>query len=227
MAIRTDESASELEVVTEFDGGCSWIAHPEESMQRASHAIAVDDEVWVIDPVDGDTLDDTLAAYGPVAGVVVGLDRHKRDAAAIAKRHDVAVWLPDWFEGVAEDLDAPVERFGAELADTGIEAHVVVRNRFWQEVALFDPGTETLVVPESVGTASYFLTGDERLGVHPVLRLWPPRSRLSTFDPERVLVGHGAGVETDASEALRNALDGSRRHAPALYASVLRDLLPV
>lgn len=227
MTIRADDPSTEIEVVTRFDGGCSWIAHPDESMRRASQALAVDDEVWVIDPVDGDGVDELLAEFGPVAGVIVGLDRHSRDASTIARRHDVSVWLPDWFEGVAEDIDAPVERFGAEVADTGIRTQVVTRSRFWQEVAFYDPETETLVVPESLGTAPYFLTGSERLGVHPMRRLVPPRNRLYGFEPDRVLVGHGAGVEDDAGIALRAALEESRRRAPGLYASIVRDLLPV
>lgn len=227
MTIRADDPATEIEVVARFDGGCSWMAHPDETMQRTSHALAVDEEVWVIDPVDGDGVDELLAEMGTVAGVVVGLDRHTRDAATIARRHDVAVWLPDWFEGVAEDVDAPIERFGAELADTGIRTQVVTRSRFWQEIALYDPETGTLVVPESLGTAPYFLTGPERLGVHPMRRLVPPRNRLYGFDPDRVLVGHGAGVEDDAGIALRAALEESRRRTPGLYASIVRDALPV
>lgn len=215
-----------IDVVRRFDGGCSWIADPDETMQRASHALLCDGELWVIDPVDGDGVDDLLSEYGPVAGVVVALDRHRRDAAAIANRHDVAVWLPDWFEGLAEEIDAPIDRFGATLADTDIESHVVTRSRFWQEIALFDPSSETLVVPESVGTAPYFRVGSERVGVHPVRRLRPPRSRLREFDPTRILVGHGAGIETDAGAALRDALDGSLRRTPRLYAAILRSALP-
>lgn len=227
MTIRADDSEAELEVVNRFDEGCSWIAHPEEQMQRTSHALVVDDDVWVIDPVDGDGVDDLLAELGSVAGVVVGLDRHTRDAETVARRHDVSVWLPDWFDGVAEDIDAPVERFGAELADTGIRTQTVTRSRFWQEVALYEPESATLVVPESLGTAPYFLTGPERLGVHPMRRLTPPRNRLYGFEPDRVLVGHGAGVETDAGIALRAALEEGRRRAPKLYASIVRGLLPV
>ena len=47
-----------LHEIDRFDGGVGWIAYPEETMERASHALAVHDEegdadeVWVIDPVD-------------------------------------------------------------------------------------------------------------------------------------------------------------------------------
>ncbi|WP_247731627.1 hypothetical protein [Halovivax limisalsi] len=227
MTSRSEIPESGIEVVARFDGGCSWIADPDESMERASHALVADGDVWVVDPVDGDGVDEVLSAYGPVAGVVVALDRHRRDAAAIAKRHDVAVWLPDWFDGVADGVDAPIERFGATLADTGIESRVVARSRFWREIALFDPIADTLVVPESVGTAAYYLAGAERLGVHPVRRLNPPRAQLGDFDPTRILVGHGPPVEPDAGAALHDALDGSRRRAPGLYASIVREALPI
>jgi len=76
----------------------------------------------VFDPVDAPGVDDPLADLGTVAGVVVGLDRHKRDSAAIATRHDVPVYVADWMTGVAEEIDAPVERFGSRLADSGFEA---------------------------------------------------------------------------------------------------------
>ncbi|MFC4245626.1 hypothetical protein ACFOZ7_01170 [Natribaculum luteum] len=227
MAFRVDERATDFREIDRYESGVGWIAHPEETMQRASHALAVDGEVWVVDPVDVRGLDDLLAEFGDVAGVVVTLDRHKRDAAAIANRHGVSVYLPSFFEGVATELDAPIARFGADLADTGIEAHVLKNSRFWQEVALYEPDSETLVVPESVGTADYFLAGSERLGVHPMLRGFPPREKLGGFDPERVLVGHGPGVSTDAARALRDALEGSRRRLPQLYAQNLRMLLPL
>jgi hypothetical protein len=211
--------------VGEFDGGFTWQSYPDEEMQRASHALAVDGEVWVVDPVDAPELDDRLAESGPVAGVVVGLDRHKRDAAAVASRHDVPVYVPDWMTGVADDLDAPVERFGRTLADTGFDALTIRDSSLppWQEVGLFDG--ETLVVPEAVGTAPYYLSGDERLGVHPMVRLTPPRRALEGLRPERVLSGHGAPVLSDAATALREALANARRGIPSAYAGALRRLL--
>ncbi|MCU4925478.1 hypothetical protein OB905_05675 [Halobacteria archaeon AArc-dxtr1] len=225
MAFRVDEPATDFDVVDRFDGGVSWIAHPDEHMQRASHALVVDGDVWVIDPVDAAGLDDFLADLGTVAGVVVTLDRHKRDSAAIANRHDVPVWLHASFDGVTDEIDAPVARFDDELPGSGIEAHVLRDSRFWQEVALYDPETRTLVVPESVGTADYFLAGDERLGVHPMLRPVPPRKHLGGFRPDRILVGHGAGIDDEATAALEIALASSRRRMPSLYAGALRDLI--
>jgi hypothetical protein len=216
----------ELREIDRWDGGVGWLAYPDEGMQRASHAVVVDDAVWLLDPVDAPGLDDLLADFGPVAGVVVCLDRHKRDAASLARRHDVAVHVPEWMTGVAAKLDAPVERFGDELAATGVAAIRVKKTSVppWQEVALYDDAGGTLYVPEAVGTARYFRASGERLGVHPMLRLFPPTRPFSGVSPERVLVGHGEGVMTDGAAALREALDGARRGMPSAYARALTEL---
>jgi len=227
MTSRVDERETEFREIDRFENGVGWIAYPDERMQRASHALAVDGEVWVIDPVDAAGIDDLFAEFGDVTGVVVTLDRHKRDAAAVADRHDVPVYLPEFFDGVTEDIDAAVARFDDELSDTGIRAITIVDNRFWQEVALYNPADGTLVVPEAVGSVAYFRAGDEELGVHPMLRLNPPRTPLRGVVPERVLVGHGAGVMADAARVLETALANSRKGAPRLYATTAWELLPV
>ena len=227
----------ELHEVDRFDHGVGWITYPNETMERASHALAVppgdgadaeaSPDVWVLDPVDAPGLDDLLDELGTVAGVVVALDRHKRDAAAVANRHDVPVYVPSWMTGVADALDAPVRRFDRTLADSGFET-IRVRDSTvppWQEVGLFDGST--LYVPESLGTASYFRGRRERLGVHPMLRFTPPRGALGGLDPDRVLVGHGVGVHDDAGAAIADALANARRKAPGLYAKTLRDAISV
>jgi len=232
MGMKADGDA-DLHEIDRFDRGVGWIAYPGEAMERASHAIAVPneesetDDVWVFDPVDAPGVDDLLADLGTVAGVVIGLDRHKRDSAAIANRHDVPVYVADWMTGVAEELDAPVERFGSRLADSGFEAFRIRDSMLppWQEVGFFDG--ETLIVPESLGSASYFRGDRERLGVHPMLRLMPPIEALSGLNPERVRVGHGVGVDERAALAVEDALSGSRRKAPGLYARTLRSALGI
>jgi len=214
-----------LREVDRFADGVGWQAYPDEAMARTSHALATDAGVWAVDPLDAPGLDDLLAEFGAVTGVVCCLARHTRDSAAIARRHDVPVYLPGWMTGVASGLDAPVERFGRELPGTDYAA-IRVRDGSvppWQEVALFDG--ETLYVPEAVGTGAFFRGGDERLGVHAMLRLTPPRRPLGGLDPDRVLVGHGEGIESDAAGALRTALAGARRTAPSLYARALRSVV--
>jgi hypothetical protein len=224
MPMKATESRPDLTDVTEFDGGFTWIAHPEEGMQRASHALETDGDVWVVDPVDASGLDGLLDELGDVAGVLTLLDRHKRDAAAVARRHDVAVHLPTWMTGVEEKLDAPVERLGGVVEDTGYAVHRVIDNAFWQEAMLVDEARGTMVVPEAVGTASFFRAGDERLGVHPMLRLTPP-TVLGQWAPTRLLVGHGHPILEDADVALTDALRGSRARAPSLFVKNVTSML--
>jgi hypothetical protein len=221
------DGAGDPREANRWDGGVAWIAYPDEGMQRASVALESDGEVYLVDPVDAEGVEEIYDDLGTVAGVVVGLDRHKRDAATLADRHDVPVYVPEWMrDAVESDLQARVEGFESHLPGTDYRAIQVLNNRFWREVALYDPEAGTLVVPEAVGTAEYFLAGGERLGVHPMLRSTPPRRALGDCSPDRVLVGHGAGVEDDATETLRDALAGSRRRMPSLYAGIARSALP-
>jgi len=215
---------TELREIDRFDGGVGWIAYPEEGMQRASHALATDAGVVLVDPVDADGVEELYADLGDVAGVALLLDRHVRDTATFADRHDVPVYAPAWMTGVDDELGARPEPLGDLLGDTDYVLERVIDNGFWQETALFDAADGTLVVPEAVGTADFFTAGDEQLGVHPVLRLLPPK-RLRSFDAERVLVGHGAGVLDDGAAALRDALDNSRKRAPAAYLGALKGML--
>lgn len=214
-----------LHEIDRWDGGVGWLARPNEPLGRASHALEIDGDVWVVDPVAAADVDDLLSPLGDVAGVVVGLDRHTRDAAVIANRYDVSVHLPRPLAGLAERIDAPTEVVDRELADTGYRTITVVDNRFWREVALHDPSSGTLLVPEAVGTARHYVVGNERLGVHPALRVKPPRRVLSGLAPDRILVGHGKGVHDAADEALADALRRARRNAPRLYVKALGGLL--
>ena len=209
----------------ETAGGVGWIAYPDEAMQRASHALVVDGDIWVVDPVDVAGLDDLLDEFGTVRGVVVLLDRHLRDAGVVANRHGVSVWVPQFFDGVDSDIDAPVERFRHDLADTGYAVHEVVNNRLWQEALLYNEESAVLVVPEAVGTTDYFRAASETLGVHPALRLKPPTT-LARFDPDYLLVGHGAGIHEDAAKTLEDAVRGARGRTPGLYWKNLKQFLP-
>jgi hypothetical protein len=226
MSLKASGEPTDWQEIDRFDDGVGWIAYPDEAMQRASHAMATEDGVYVIDPVDVEGLDDLLAEFGEVAGVVILLDRHKRDCAEIANRHDVPVYVPDFMDDVEEDLDAPVERFRHELGDSGFAVHEVVNNRFWQEAALYNEDSGVLVVSEAVGTTDYFRTSTEELGVHPMLRLKPPK-KLTRFDPDRIHLGHGAGIHEDAAGTLEDAISSARAHTPALVFKNVRAMLPV
>ena len=178
--------------------GFGWIASEPGYMQRASHALAHEDGVWLIDPVDVEGLDDRVRALGRPMGVIQLLDRHGRDSAALAERYDVALHRVP-FAGVP---GAPFEVLR------------VVNLPRWREAALWWPDGRVLVVADTLGTASYFLGPGERLGVHPLLRLFPPSS-LAGLNPEHVLCGHGEGIHGPATpEALQRALRTSRRGIP-------------
>lgn len=215
-----------LREIDRWDRGVGWIAYPDEAMQRASHALATDAGIWIVDPVDAPGVDDLVAELGAVAGVAVLLDRHARDAAAIASRHGVPVSLPSWMTGVASSLDAPVERLGDDLGDTGYELRKVVDNRAWQEAVLYGGADGTLYVPEALGTSAYFRAGDERLGVHPMLRLTPPTT-LAGLSIDRLLVGHGAGIFDDPETAVETAVETSRRRTPRAYLEALRGIIGI
>jgi hypothetical protein len=139
-----------------------------------------------------------VRALGEPAGVLQLLNRHNRACAAFAER-----------------LGVPHHRVPFEAVGP-FETVAIMRRKRWQEVALWWPERRVLVAADALGTVPhYFALGGEPLGVHPVLRLTPPR-QLARFDPEHVLCGHGAGVHERATEALREALASSRRRLPRL-----------
>lgn len=195
-------------VFESHDLGLSWLADSGETMQRACHAVRLGPEssVWIVDPVDVPGLDERIAAVGKPAGVLQLLDRHDRDCAPVASRLGVSHHrLP--FGGVN---GAPFEAFE------------IIRGRFWNEVGIWATGERALIVPEAVGTAPYFRSGDEAVGIHPLLRLLPPR-KLSAYEPEHLLTGHGTGMHgPGTSAALTDALDGSRRRLPGALKSMIR-----
>jgi len=174
-----------VEVVDEFEHGFGWIQ--DELMQRCSHALVADGQVWVIDPVADAGVEERIRGAGRPAGVVQLLDRHARDCAAIADRLGVA------HEEVPEQPLGPFEFVAVRM------------KRRWREVALWWPERRVLVCADALGSAAYFRLGHGRLGVHPLLRLQPPR-QLAALAPDVILCGHGRGVLSDAAAALAKAL---------------------
>ena len=206
---------ADLQAVDRWDGGVGWLAHPDEAGRRTSHAIRGEDGTWVIDPLDAPGVDDLLAGLGEVAGVAVLSNYHARDAGAIACRHDVPVHVPAWLERVPARIDAPVERFDGELGHSGFEVRRLAPFPGWVEGVAYRESDGTLYVPDVLGTAPLYTVGDERVGVYLLCRPFPPRRVLGDLDPDRLLLGHGAGVFEDAGEALADALAGARRRFPA------------
>ena len=192
--------------VDELSFGFGWIAPEPAHVLRASHALADAGRVWLVDPVDGEGLDERIRTLGEPAGVLQLVDRHGRDCAAFAARYGVPLHVTP-FDGVA---------------GSPFEVRRIVRAPGWKEVALWWPGRRALVVGDALGTLRYFRARGEELGVHPLLRLTPPRS-LAGLEPEHVLCGHGRGVHgPEATEALREALATSRRRIPSWLVGLVR-----
>ena len=185
-----------MEVIDELEFGFGWLSPERPKLRMASHALVVDGRVWLVDPAEADGVEERVRALGEPAGVVQVLDRHNRACAAFARRLGVP------------HHRVPSERIGP------FEPIPVVQRGFWREVALWWPERRVLVCGDALGTVPhYFALGGERLGVHPLLRLTPPR-QLARLEPEHVLCGHGAGVHEGATAAVREALEHSRRRAP-------------
>ncbi len=171
-------------------------------MLRTSHALAADGRVWIVDPIEGDGVDERILALGEPAGVIQLLDRHERDCTAFAARFGV-----------------PLHVVPSSLPGSPFDLRPVVRVRFWREVALWWPERRILVCADVLGTVPFFRAGDEPSGVHPLLRLWPPRG-LRGLDARHALVGHGEGVADGA--AVERALATARRRLPRWLAGVPR-----
>jgi hypothetical protein len=188
--------------VDETPFGFGWIAPEPPFMQRCSHALLAGGSVWVIDPVDGDGVIERIDRLGEPAGVLVLIDRHERDSAAIAER-----------------LTVPRYVVPEEPAATPFELVPVGR----KERALWLPEHATLVVSEALGTPPYYRAPRERVGIHPFRRLFPP-TELRVFEPGHLLFGHGEGLHgAEASAALHDTLaHGRRRTASWLRAAVSR-----
>ena len=190
----------------ELPFGFGWIADELPRLERTSHALVDDGRVWLIDPVDDPALEARINACGRVVGVIQLLHRHGRDGAALAARWDVPRHM------------APREG----VPGSPFQVLRAVNLPKWHEAALWWPERRALVVADALGTASYFLGPGERLAVHPLLRVLPPRS-LGTVTPEHVLCGHGEGVHgAEAAPALREALRSARRGIPQWLAGLVQ-----
>jgi hypothetical protein len=190
------------QLTDEWEGGFGWTL--DEFMRRTSHALVVEGRVWLIDPIDTPELDERVRALGEPAGVLQLLDRHERGCAAWAQR-----------------LGVPHLRGWESVGGAPFDVLRIRSRRSWREVALWEQQARTLVCADVLGTATYFRAPGERIGLHPLLRLFPPHA-LAGVAPARILCGHGVGIAEDAAEALHEALQTARRRLPAAWLGVLR-----
>jgi hypothetical protein len=182
-------------ILDESPVGLTWTV--DEPLRRTSHALVDDGRVWLIDPTSDPAVLERVAALGRPAAVIQLLDRHNRDCAAVAAR-----------------LGVPLERVPQVLLDSPFLVVPVLDLPLWHEVALWWSARRTLVVAEALGTAPLFVPAPGGVGVSVGLRLWPPR-RLASFEPEHLLVSHGAALHgPGAAPALREAIERARRDLP-------------
>jgi hypothetical protein len=176
--------------------GLTWVETT--GMRRAAHALRADGRVWLIDPFEDQVAVSAATELGTPAGVLQLLDRHNRDCGPIAQR-----------------LEVPLLRLPAEVADSPFTVIPVISRPWWREVALWWEAERALVIAEALGTALAFSLG-RQVGLHPMLRLRPPRGPLTARSPERLLVGHGAALESGAAAAINDALSGALSDLPQL-----------
>ncbi|MGZ4299944.1 MAG: hypothetical protein ACXVVK_23150 [Solirubrobacteraceae bacterium] len=176
--------------------GLTWIETS--GMRRAAHALRADGRVWLIDPFEDEVALSAATELGRPAAVIQLLDRHNRDCGPIAQR-----------------LEVPLLRVPEAVEDSPFTVIRVISRPWWREVALWWEAQRALVVAEAVGTAPAFALG-RRVGVHPMLRLRPPKAPLTSYSPERLLVGHGAALQSGAADAIRDALSGALTDIPQL-----------
>jgi hypothetical protein len=209
--VQDENAAAGLEVVSiDACDALVWIAD-RRAPRRASTAIRLADGCLLVDPVDAPGLDDVLRPLGPVTGVCMLLDRHRRDCRKLAERHGCPLLVPSTLAGSGEPLVIP-----------GIQERAILAVPGWNESCLWLPARRLLVCAEVVGTAPWYLAGDEPLGVQPLLRIRPPRGALGGLDPLAIAVGHGAPVLVDASQALERAIATARRNLPAAWLQLAR-----
>ena len=185
----------------ETEYGFSWLAG--DFLTRTSHALVADGRVWLVDPVDWPEAIERSRSVGEPTAVLQLLDRHNRDCARVAGQLGVP------------HLVTPVA-----FPESPFEFVEVRRRRRWHEIALWWPQRRVLVVAEVVGTNRWFTGGRAAVGLHPILRLTPPKV-LARFEPEHLLVGHGEGLHgPETATALREAIRRSRRDLPHLLATL-------
>jgi len=175
------------------------------AMARSAHALRDEHgRVWLIDPFEDEEALAAVAELGSPAGVFQLLDRHNRDCQTIARRLGVAL------------SRLPVDAVGSPFVPIQ-----VLNVPGWHEVALWWPAQRALIVAEALGSGPLFGLG-RSLGVHPLLRLHPPRRALSTHEPELLLVGHGPPLQSGAAAAMTEAFEHSLTDIPRLVAAVPR-----
>ena len=156
-------------------------------MARTSHALEVDGRVWLFDVVDWPELDDA----GPRARRAGRRRPAARPAQPRLRRRRAAARRP-----------APRRppRSSPGRRSSSARSSGSAGGARWRSGGR---SGGSLLVADALGTIPFFRAGDEPAGVHPVLRLRPPRS-LRGLEPDHLLVGHGEGIHPRSARGPRS-----------------------
>ena len=189
-----------------FERGFGWIAEPSHYMERSSTALAVDGNVWLVDPERVDGIEAELEALGTPTAIVSTVGWHDRDVDWYAARYGIPIYGASWLRNRL--YRTPLVRVEREIPDSPFQLlDTSMRGlwSWWTESALWWPEERVLVTGDCLGTAVYFAAEHEKLGAHPFARFSPPQT-LDGLGPQRIYCGHGRSVDEGATEALRRAL---------------------
>jgi hypothetical protein len=115
--------------------------------------------------------------------------------------------------GTGRLIPAALGGKGVDVA--GVEERTVITRNGWHEALLWLPDRRLLVCVETLATADFFLARRrDRLGMHPLARLFPPRRAFAGLDPAVIAVGHGPPLRDGAADALRQTLRTARLWLP-------------
>ena len=212
---------TDIAITHRFAHGLSWAPAGPSILECRAHALVdADGHVWLVDPFDGPGLAAELDALGSVAGVIVLLDRHLRDASVLARRYDVPLLVPpgELRRGHPRPEGARTEvAHGAACPFQLLP--IVRRDGSWLEQVLWWPEERVLIVAEALGTApAYLARPDAELGVHPLLRTGgvPPRLAELDVEPDLLLLGHGEPLDHSVRSSMTTATEAARKDLPRL-----------
>ena len=207
-------------LIDECERGFGWIAHPEETGARASHALVGDEGgVWLLDPLHADGIQEKISKLGEVEGVVVFSNYHVRDAEYFAEQYSVPIYCPKFLHRTRDRVETQTRSVGESVRESGFRIFQYKPFPGWVEAIAFRDSDRTLYVPDAMGTTDLFTVRNERIGVYLLARLNPPRDILAGQSPDRILVGHGSGILDNAEAELNVVLGKARRRLPSAIRS--------
>jgi hypothetical protein len=103
-----------------------------------------------------------------------------------------------------QKLDVEAEATESALSESAYEVHMLRLDDEWEEAVLWNEERKILLVPETLGTLPSFREDGDAVGIHPAVEESP--QELAEWDPNHILVGHGASLHEEAKAALTAAL---------------------